>query len=374
MTKYCPNCGKPLNKSDRYCRNCGRKIGVLAEKPKADRKGNRRRLALWKIVLLQVITLGLYEAYWGYKQWWYMKEISGEKMSPSVRGFFVWLTCFGLFSRMANLSKKAPLSGHTLYSILFFGFGLSLWGISRADYTKYLNDQSFWIALLILLVFQGLILARMQAVMNAFWKNNRKGIREAPVNIGLIFLLIVIGIATVVWGLSDVEQEAPSSAPQTQLKPYTSSGFTRETPSSVPQAQWKPYASSGFTILFPTTPTEETETGTSDSGIPVTATIYLTTGTPSFSVASYTYSNASFDLNEAIRGMAVGKNGVVYSNVATSFQGHPAQQYVVKVNDQHFLSGIIFSVNDSRTYALMEESSIERPPDFQWFVNSFKAT
>jgi hypothetical protein len=71
-------------------------------------------VSIVKLVVLSVMTLGLYDFYWMYKQWKAIRDHSGVDMSPFWRAFFnVWFA-YALFvdvrhrSDMADIRENVP--------------------------------------------------------------------------------------------------------------------------------------------------------------------------------------------------------------------------------------------------------------------------
>ncbi len=49
-----------------------------------------------RLILLSIVSFGLYEAYWIYKNWRYLKERTHLKIMPFWRGIFGIFFCYGL--------------------------------------------------------------------------------------------------------------------------------------------------------------------------------------------------------------------------------------------------------------------------------------
>ena len=53
-----------------------------------------------RLILLSIASLGLYEAYWLYKNWRYLKERDGLNISPFCRGVIGIFFCHSLLRRI----------------------------------------------------------------------------------------------------------------------------------------------------------------------------------------------------------------------------------------------------------------------------------
>ena len=55
-----------------------------------------------KFVVMSIVTFGLYDLYWSYKNWSYLKKQDGLKISPFWRAWFVLFFHYSLLQRMKN--------------------------------------------------------------------------------------------------------------------------------------------------------------------------------------------------------------------------------------------------------------------------------
>lgn len=53
-----------------------------------------------RLILLSIASCGLYEAYWIYKNWWFIKEREGLNIRPFWRGIFGILFCHSLLKKI----------------------------------------------------------------------------------------------------------------------------------------------------------------------------------------------------------------------------------------------------------------------------------
>jgi hypothetical protein len=64
-----------------------------------------------KFVALHVVTLGLYQMYWFYRQWRKLRDVGGEEIWPIPRTIFCGLFSYWLFARVDEESDRHGLPG-----------------------------------------------------------------------------------------------------------------------------------------------------------------------------------------------------------------------------------------------------------------------
>lgn len=84
-----------------------------------------------KVVILSILTCGLYQVVWFYNYWKTLEIKFGYKLSPFWRALFGGITCFWLFpilEKYVDAFKQKTFSGITyaiLYLLLNFIYGLN---------------------------------------------------------------------------------------------------------------------------------------------------------------------------------------------------------------------------------------------------------
>jgi hypothetical protein len=66
-------------------------------------------VSILKLTLLSVSTFGLYELYWIYKNWSFVRERENQSILPFWRAFFAYLFCYSLFKRIAGSCTEAGI-------------------------------------------------------------------------------------------------------------------------------------------------------------------------------------------------------------------------------------------------------------------------
>src|SRR5262245_21832197 len=64
-------------------------------------------VSLLKLALMSVVTLGLYEVYWFYKNWKCVERNNGEKVNAPIRSVFYPLVSYSLFRRIREHARRA---------------------------------------------------------------------------------------------------------------------------------------------------------------------------------------------------------------------------------------------------------------------------
>lgn len=201
--KYCSKCGEKIKPDDMFCSNCGNKLtkdennSVKAETTKPTSPGNKQVISVGKFFLLSLLTLGMYQVYWGWKNWEILKRVKGLNVSPGIRGFFIVFTSFSLFKEILALAKDHSYKGSYVPWLLASGF-LILNFISNAlgrtdeniDFTAYLVITAILIGLITL------VTAPVINAMNYFLKHNKEDASKFEIkpNYVLIVILAVLFI------------------------------------------------------------------------------------------------------------------------------------------------------------------------------------
>lgn len=152
-----------------------------------------RRLALFSI-----LTLGIYEIYWFYKNWQAVKESERQKISPLGRTIFIIFYCNSLFRKVLESAKShgyqssySPGWLATTY-ILFLLVGN---GLSRMES----SDVGLSLVWLVVAIFSFIPLLSIQKAINF---NNEKIKGDSDLKRGFTGGEVVLIIIGLVWFLS----------------------------------------------------------------------------------------------------------------------------------------------------------------------------
>lgn len=87
-------------------------------------------VAIHKLIVMSVCTLGVYQLYWAYQHWKRIKLTTGEKLSPFWRALFGGLWSFSMFRRIKRSSEEnafTPWWQPDLLAILYLAVAGPLW-------------------------------------------------------------------------------------------------------------------------------------------------------------------------------------------------------------------------------------------------------
>lgn len=98
---FCAYCGSARPAEGSSCSTCGK---ALAPDVVFFNVGST------KLVLMSIATVGIYEAYWLYKNWVAEKALSGAHVIPALRAFFAPLFLYSLAVRIKHraISMRLP--------------------------------------------------------------------------------------------------------------------------------------------------------------------------------------------------------------------------------------------------------------------------
>jgi len=113
---FCPQCAQQLADYAIQCENCG--LDLIANDPlPADTRAksiNRKDRSVFfyvsplKLVVMCIVTFGIYELFWFYKNWAYVKEHTNGRLWPIVRAIFSGITYYWL---LRHISRAGAVQG-----------------------------------------------------------------------------------------------------------------------------------------------------------------------------------------------------------------------------------------------------------------------
>lgn len=138
---------------------------------------------LWKFILLSVITLGIYELVWFYRNWKFLKKQRELKISPFWRTFFAPLFTISIAQHLQKYlrEKNSPcdyspvLVGVSYFGILFF--------------SRILQGPSYWL----ISFFTFIPMLPLVSSMNAYWQKEEKDLPLKKFTWWQI-ILVILGI------------------------------------------------------------------------------------------------------------------------------------------------------------------------------------
>lgn len=357
MANFCSNCGKKLERNSKFCSHCGKKIQGLKSHPSTITKPAEvyeGQYSAWKVFLFSVLTFGVYQAYWGYRLWWQLKETEKSAYSPAVRGFFVTLSSIALFPKVFERSGRSKTAAYFLaipfLAINFIG-NMYAYSYEGTDW------QTSLFAVLVGLVVTSLFAAIVQDEANDAVSKGYMVDASPRRNWALIAVLTICLLFFAAWGVLE--------------------GLTYKSNTGIPFSTWQrvPLPGNKYAIKMPSKPEVTSSTEVSNSGIPYSIFTYTSNRNPYFTASYLKYAQpVEQKYDDVIQKVADHEEGTMLSKTVTTFAGMPALQFTMLANDfsvsNHYVHGIIFG-RENEIYVLQMDTSSESPPEYKQFLDSF---
>ncbi len=217
---FCPNCGREAQNDTNFCPTCGADLSAAPVNPPplGTPQELPYHLSLNRILLMSVLSYGLYLFYWFYLTWKQYRDHTGNDAYPVWHALTLLVPVYGLFRTHAHartfraLMWNARLSssirpGWAWVAVLIAGFLVSVslrwaWVAALiagivADNVSLLGYMQFawrgetlgaviWflvIDLIVMALIAGLLL-HLQSNINRYW-NSRPNVRVRPARIGV---------------------------------------------------------------------------------------------------------------------------------------------------------------------------------------------
>lgn len=97
----CKNCNNLLPENAKFCNKCGKPVEA-----QGDSKIEYFAISPKRLILFSILTLGIYEIYWFYKNWEAVKKFEGQKIYPFWRSIFAIFFCYSLFKKVLESAKS----------------------------------------------------------------------------------------------------------------------------------------------------------------------------------------------------------------------------------------------------------------------------
>ena len=228
-TKKCPFCAEEILADAVKCKHCGEwldKPAIAMQRTKMIPQYSNAQ-APWRLVLLSILSLGIYDIYWFFRNWKHLKSNKDLNISPGWRTVGLFVPIYNvvlIYRQFRNIRDLARGVGCETYSspgwlvfvYIFLGPMLGRLVASNMLQQEMTSQNVTWfsdlfisIIGLILLVSPRLYaLVVVQEALNNFWGEEQPGLPTRPkFSRGEIALLVIGGI---VWILSVIGISMPA--------------------------------------------------------------------------------------------------------------------------------------------------------------------
>ena len=112
---FCANCGTPVQSSDNFCVTCGRALfGEIPAAPAQSSLGTlprtlEYRISPGRILLMTVLSYGLYLFYWFYLTWKQYRDYTGNRAYPVWHAMAIGIPIYNLFRTHAHMRSFREL-------------------------------------------------------------------------------------------------------------------------------------------------------------------------------------------------------------------------------------------------------------------------
>ena len=187
-TNYCPHCGAAAQGDSLFCSSCGRPLVTGSES-----SGPVPYLiSPTRIVLLSILSLGLYTVYWLYKTWKHYRDHTGAKAYPIWHGLTTFVPIYGSFrahSHLRTFGELASAAGMAVHFVPGLAFGAMLIGWLRLFAAE--GSPVALLLLVVSLIAQIWMMLHAQPRINYYW-DQVYGARLRGVGIGKGEIIVVI--------------------------------------------------------------------------------------------------------------------------------------------------------------------------------------
>lgn len=197
---HCSNCGSEIGSEAKFCQSCGGSTEVtkgIDTTHSVSNESYSNKQSIAHFAFLCAISFGLYEIFWFYKYWKYIKERKQLNIAPVWRALFSIFFAYNLFQYIYSLAKEKGYKEMLSPGWLAFAYiALSLcWRLPEP------------LSLISVLSFVPII--QLQKACNYLWDNEEPMLKERTrFSIGEI-LLIVFG--SIFWALVLIGMFMPGS-------------------------------------------------------------------------------------------------------------------------------------------------------------------
>ncbi len=226
---YCTNCGAEAQVSDRFCGNCGKALGSQASADQSPAhiqatpsvaaptaQASATIISIERIVLMTMVSYGLYLFYWFYITWKQYRDHTGKRVYPFWHAAALSVPIYDLFRVHAHVRafKELAAESGVLTSL---SPGMAVAGVLAVDVLRAASSllsfaQEIASALgiktggagatpalldILSMAIVAVVLVHVQSNLNAYWRSV-KGAAASSVKISLAEVILGV-IGAIAW-------------------------------------------------------------------------------------------------------------------------------------------------------------------------------
>lgn len=205
--KKCPYCSEEILVDAIKCKHCGEWLDKEHRSEHIDRTVSEPIIIpltpsphkiekisdvtpVWIFIILNILSLGLYQIYWFYKTWGFFKEKEKSDISPIGRAIFSLVFAYTLFEKILILAEtKGHRKGFPagVVAVVYYIFTMIVSGIG-----------SVYTVLTLISAFTFIPLISVLEAMNVYYRSEQPGYKERdrplPIEIGIAILGIILWV------------------------------------------------------------------------------------------------------------------------------------------------------------------------------------
>ncbi len=205
-TKKCPFCAEGILADAVKCKHCGEWLNRPSGEQKIQATAHQYSYAqaTWQLIFLSILTFGIYETYWFYRNWKHFKIHKNLDISPGWRTVGLLVPIYNIsliYRQFRDIRDFATEMGCKTYSSpgwLTFGYiflsgislKLSLYEWKVIDPAELLGITILGLLINLLAVW---LLVVAQKALNGFWKKEQPDLEMRTKFSGREIALLVIG-------------------------------------------------------------------------------------------------------------------------------------------------------------------------------------